>query len=102
MSLSEAAFKGRHVFIDDHVEHDRSHIVDVRDVRSGHQMAFGDVVGRHLLRAEPFWAIGRPDYYVDKLRRIIEDVTEEDVALFVHGLYEESIHEPAEDGGEGV
>ncbi|POM68963.1 Hypothetical protein PHPALM_14808 [Phytophthora palmivora] len=51
------------VFFDDHIEAHHSHIVDVRDVRSGAPVDFEKSRGKYLQRVEPFAAITDPDYF---------------------------------------
>ncbi|EGZ23058.1 hypothetical protein PHYSODRAFT_310646 [Phytophthora sojae] len=51
------------VFFDDHVEAHHSHIVDVRDARSGAPVDFEKSRGKYLQRVEPFAAITDPNYF---------------------------------------
>ena len=59
-----------HVFIDDHVEHDHAHIVDVRDVKTGEPVPHAQTFGRSLFRAEPYDAILDVRYFVALFERI--------------------------------
>ncbi|KAE8994297.1 hypothetical protein PR003_g21547 [Phytophthora rubi] len=51
------------VFFDDHIEAHHSHIVDVRDARSGAPVDFKKSRGKYLERVEPFAAITDPNYF---------------------------------------
>ncbi|KAE8910178.1 hypothetical protein PF005_g18802 [Phytophthora fragariae] len=51
------------VFFDDHIEAHHSHIVDVRDARSGAPVDFEKSRGKYLQRVEPFAAITDPNYF---------------------------------------
>ncbi|KAG6608899.1 uncharacterized protein IUM83_12902 [Phytophthora cinnamomi] len=51
------------VFFDDHIEAHHTHIVDVRDARSGTPMDFDKSRGKFLQRVEPFAAITDPNYF---------------------------------------
>jgi hypothetical protein len=61
-----------HVFLDDHIEHDHSHIVDTRLAADGSRLPFDKMLGRHIFRAEPFDAITDPDYFISMVARIID------------------------------
>ena len=61
----------RHVFVDDHVEDDHAHIVDVRNVSDGSCVAFEAAIGINMLRAHPYDAILDRDYFINLLRDVI-------------------------------
>jgi len=64
----------RNVFIDDHVEKDHAHIIDVRNISNGSCVAFQDAIGKYMLRAHPYDAILNENYFIDLVRSIVEDV----------------------------
>ncbi|KAG7387940.1 hypothetical protein PHYPSEUDO_013338 [Phytophthora pseudosyringae] len=59
------------VFFDDHIEAHHSHIVDVRDARSGAAVAFETSRGKYLQRVEPFAAITDPNYFTSLFERYV-------------------------------
>ena len=62
----------RHCFIDDHIEHNRAHIVDVRcSTSAGACVPFEESINRWIFRAEPFDAILDRNYFVKLVRRIM-------------------------------
>lgn len=60
------------IFFDDHIETHRSHIVDVRTVRSGAPVDFKQSRGTYLERVEPFAAITDPNYYIALFKKHVE------------------------------
>jgi hypothetical protein len=60
-----------HVFFDDNIEHDRPHIVDVRDMNSFERLPFTETKGKILRRVESFLAIRDELYFVKELDDII-------------------------------
>lgn len=56
----------QHIFFDDNIERDRSHIVDARDVEN-RPLPFEEMKGVHLIRAEPLLAIRNMDYFIEAL-----------------------------------
>ena len=66
------------IVFDDNVEKEDAHIIDMRDA-CGRPMAFDDVIGRNLIRAEPYLAIKDADnYFKDELLRCLERVEQHD------------------------
>ncbi|CAI5743695.1 unnamed protein product [Peronospora destructor] len=59
------------VFFDDHIEANHSHIVDVRDVRSGASVDFAKSCGKYLHRVEPFAAITDPNYFISLFEKYV-------------------------------
>jgi len=61
-----------HVFVDDHVEHDHAHIVDVRRATAaGEVVPFAESFNRVMFRAEPFDAIMDRGYFTKLVSRIM-------------------------------
>ena len=61
------------IFIDDHVEDDHAHIVDVRDVaRDGACVPFDRAIGKYMVRACPYDAICNPNYFIELVEGIVE------------------------------
>ena len=58
-------------FVDDHVEADHSHIVDVRDV-NGIKVPFEKSINVNIFRSEPYLAITERDYFIDMFQAIVE------------------------------
>jgi len=50
------------VVFDDNIRHDDAHIIDIRD-GEGQPIRFDQVIGKNLVRAEPYWAIRDPSNY---------------------------------------
>jgi len=61
-----------HVFIDDHVEDDHAHIVDVRHVNDGRCVAFEAAIDKYMVRAHPYDAIMDPNYFIGVVNGIVE------------------------------
>ncbi|RLN50709.1 hypothetical protein BBJ29_005135 [Phytophthora kernoviae] len=61
--VDEEKAEGVSVFFDDHIEVHHSHIVDVRNIRSGEPVPFETSRGKYLQRVEPFAAITDPSYF---------------------------------------
>ncbi|KAK1938888.1 hypothetical protein P3T76_008963 [Phytophthora citrophthora] len=61
------------VFFDDHIEAHHSHIVDVRDVRSGAPVDFKKSRGKYLQRVEPFAAITDPNYFTSLFEKYVSN-----------------------------
>ncbi|CAH0489049.1 unnamed protein product [Peronospora farinosa] len=59
------------VFFDDHIEANHSHIVDVRDVRSGASVDFEKSYGKYLQRVEPVAAITDPNYFISLFEKYV-------------------------------
>ena len=59
------------VVFDDHIETSHSHIVDVRDVRSGASVDFANTCGKYLQRVEPFAAITNPNYFISLFEKYV-------------------------------
>ncbi|CAI5714554.1 unnamed protein product [Peronospora destructor] len=57
------------VFFDDHIDANHSHIVDVRDVRSGASIDFEKSCGKYLQRVQPIAAITDPNYFISLLEK---------------------------------
>ena len=59
------------MFVDDHVEADHSHIIDVRDV-NGVKVPFEKSINVNIFRSEPYLAITERDYFIDMFQAIVE------------------------------
>lgn len=51
------------IFLDDNVERDRAHIVDVRNLK-GEPIPFSETVDKYIVKSEPLLAIRDPQYFV--------------------------------------
>lgn len=51
------------IVFDDNVFHDDAHIIDMRDATTGNPLPFNHVIGKYLVRAEPYYAILDPQNY---------------------------------------
>eukprot|EP00943_MAST-04B_sp_MAST-4B-sp1_P001651 g1651.t1 len=67
---SKNADSEHHCFIDDHVEADHSHIVDVRDGASGSKIPFEKSINFNIFRSEPFLAITQENYFINMFENI--------------------------------
>ncbi|CAI5746251.1 unnamed protein product [Peronospora destructor] len=59
------------VFFDDHIDANHSHIVDVRDVRSGASVDFEKSCGKYLQWVEPIAAITDPNYFISLFEKYV-------------------------------
>ena len=60
-----------HCFIDDHVEADHAHIVDVRDGATGSKIPFEKSINANIFRSEPFLAITDNNYFIKMFENIV-------------------------------
>ena len=60
-----------HCFIDDHVEADHAHIVDVRDGATGSKIPFEKSINANIFRSEPFLAITDNNYFINMFENIV-------------------------------
>lgn len=60
-----------HVFFDDNIEHDRSHIVDVREMSTFERIPFAETKGKYIRKAESFLAIRDELYFVKELDSLL-------------------------------
>jgi hypothetical protein len=59
----------KQIFIDDNIERDRAHIVDVRNLDTFEPIPFTETKDRILIKAEPYLAIIDENYFVDIVKR---------------------------------
>ena len=76
---SEAYQSEYHAFIDDHVEADHSHIVDVRTAGDGSVISPKESIGKVIFRAEPYVAITNDAYFIEQFEMILKTAGAEDV-----------------------
>lgn len=60
-----------HVFLDDNIERDRAHIVDVRCKATFTPLPFEDTQNTVLFKVEPYQAITDANYFVDLVGKIV-------------------------------
>jgi hypothetical protein len=63
-----------HVILDDNVEFDRLHIVDVRNVATGEPIPFPCAMGQWVVKVEPLLAITDPDYFIKIVQQLDERI----------------------------
>ena len=74
---TESFQKEYHAFIDDHVEADHSHIVDVRMAHNGSVVPPKESIGNVIFRAEPYVAITNDSYFIDQFEMILKKAAAE-------------------------
>jgi len=68
---AENPHKAIHVFFDDNIEHDRPHIIDVREMNSFERLSFAETKGKIIRRVESLLAIRDDLYFVRELDEVI-------------------------------
>jgi hypothetical protein len=61
------------IFFDDNIERNRSHIVDVRDIKTFKHIPFNDIKNIYIKKIEPYYAIIDDNYYIDIVQEMVEN-----------------------------
>jgi len=69
--VDNGSTKVRNIFVDDHVESNHAHIVDVRRVSDGSRVPFDEAIGSCMLRALPYDAIMNDDYFINVIQAVL-------------------------------
>jgi len=61
------------IFFDDNIERNRSHIVDVRDIKTFKHIPFNDIKNIYIKKIEPYYAIIDDNYYINIVQEMVEN-----------------------------
>jgi hypothetical protein len=91
--VDENDYAVQHIFFDDNVEVDETHIVDVRDVVTGEALPFRKTINKYVFRVDPYRAIVEQDYFYKSVL-VCEENRSEEIYRIENGITQEKEEVP--------